>query len=117
MKTIANIIWLIVAGIWLSIGYFLSGLLLCITLIGIPLGVQCFKIGSFLLAPFGKKVKTNFEAHPIANIIWLVLFGWEAAVASCIAGLVLCVTIIGIPIGIKCFGLAKLVLIPFGAEF
>lgn len=117
MKTIANIIWIILAGLWLSIGYFLIGLLLCVTIIGIPFGVQCFKIGAFLLAPFGKNVKTHFEVHPIANILWIVLFGWEAAISAIIAGIVLCITIIGIPIGIKCFGLAALVLIPFGAEF
>lgn len=117
MKTIANIIWIILAGLWMFIAYSIIGILLCITIIGIPFGVQCFKIASYALAPFGKNVKTKFEKHPIANILWFLIFGWEGAITAFIVGLILCITIIGIPLGKKCFDFGTLLLFPFGAEF
>lgn len=117
MKTIANIIWIILAGLWMFIAYSIIGILLCITIIGIPFGVQCFKIAIYALAPFGKNVKTKFEKHPIANILWFLIFGWEGAITAFIVGLILCITIIGIPLGKKCFDFGTLLLFPFGAEF
>ena len=116
MKFLGNIIWFILIGLWTAIGYFVAGILLCITIIGIPFGIQCFKIGSFVLTPFGQDVNTHFEKHPIANIIWLLLFGWEIAIGYIIAGIIFCITIIGIPFGKQCFKLAALSLIPFGAN-
>ncbi len=116
MKTIANIIWIILAGFWLFLIYSFIGILLCITIIGIPFGVQCFKIASYTLTPFGKKVKINFEKHPIANIIWMLICGWEGAFTAFIWGLILCITIIGIPLGKKCFDFGLLLLFPFGAK-
>lgn len=117
MKTIANIIWIILAGLWMFLAYSLVGILLCITIIGIPFGTQCFKIASYALAPFGKNVKTHFEKHPIANILWMLLCGWEGAIAAFVMGLILCITIIGIPLGKKCFDFGTLLLMPFGATF
>ena len=116
MKTIGNIIWALLAGIWLCIGYALSGVLMCITIIGIPYGLQCFKLSKFIIAPFGKEIKTNFEKHPIANILWIVLFGWGSALSAIFTGCILCITVVGIPIGLKCFQIAKLLFIPFGSE-
>lgn len=116
MKTLGNIIWLLVIGLWTSLGYFFVGLILCLTIIGIPFGKQCFKLARLVLTPFGDVVKTNFDAHPIANIIWILIVGLAMAVSYCIAGLILCLTIIGIPFGKQCFKLAKLALIPFGAN-
>ena len=116
MKFIGNIIWFILIGLWTAIGYFFVGLLLCITIIGIPFGKQCFKLAKLVLTPFGKTVNSNFGKHPIANILWLVLVGWGLAVGYVVAGAIFCITIIGIPFGKQCFKLAALSLIPFGAN-
>lgn len=116
MKTLGNIIWLICAGIWMAISWFILGVLLCITIIGIPFGKQCFKIANFSLMPMGKNVTTNFDKHPIMNIIWIFLFGWEMAVGFVISGIILCVLIITIPFGLQCFKLVPLALMPFGSS-
>ncbi len=116
MKTLGNIIWFLLIGLWTAIGYLIAGLLFCITIIGIPFGKQCFKLATLVLTPFGKTVKTNFGKHPIANIIWLVLFGWEIFLGYLVVGLIFCITIIGIPFGKQCFKLAILSLMPFGAN-
>ena len=115
-KLIANIIWILFGGIWLALLWFLGGLVLCITVIGIPLGLQCFKAAKLSLAPFGKKVDLNFSEHPIANIIWVLICGWEIALVYLVMGLINCITIIGIPRGIQCFKLMKLAFFPFGAK-
>ena len=82
MKFIGNIIWLLIGGIIASIAWFLAGLILCITIIGIPFGLQCFKIAGFVLWPFGREISLgHFGAGGlIFNIIWLIVFGWEFAV-------------------------------------
>ena len=116
MKTLGNIIWLLLIGLWTAIGYFIAGLLFCITIIGIPFGKQCFKLATLVLTPFGKTVRSNFGKHPIANIIWLILFGWEMCLGYVLVGLIFCITIIGIPFGKQCFKLATLSLTPFGAN-
>jgi uncharacterized membrane protein YccF (DUF307 family) len=116
MKTIGNILWFLLVGLWNAIGYALIGLILYITIIGIPFGKQCFKIAELVLTPFGKEVNTDFSKHPIANIIWIILVGWELAVGFIFSGLILCITIIGIPFGKQCFKLAKLSFTPFGAS-
>lgn len=116
MKTIGNIIWFLLIGLWTALSYLFVGILLCITIIGIPFGTQCFKLAKLVLTPFGKTVKSNFGKHPIANILWLVFVGWGMAVGYVVAGAIFCITIIGIPFGKQCFKLAALSLIPFGAN-
>jgi uncharacterized membrane protein YccF (DUF307 family) len=118
MNFIGNIIWLVFGGIIAAVLWLIAGLLLCITIIGIPFGVQCFKIAGFVLWPFGREVEIgNFGAAGlIFNVIWLLLFGWELAVAHVIVGAIFCITIIGIPFGLQHFKFAKLGLIPFGAR-
>ena len=116
MKLIGNILWLIFTGIVSALAWLFLGLLWCITIIGIPFGKQCFKFASLSLWPMGKRVNVNFDKHPIANIIWLVFGGFEIAVGFLIAGLLWCITIIGIPFGKQCFKLAKLAIMPFGAR-
>ena len=115
MKTLANIIWFIFGGLWLGLTWAFLGLLLCITIIGIPLGKQCFKAAKLTFMPFGKKVVPNFSKHPIANIIWIFVCGWEMAIAYLTSGIICCITIIGIPLGLQAFKLMVLALIPFGA--
>ena len=118
MKLLGNIIWLIFGGIVAAIAWFIAGIFLCITIIGIPFGVQCFKISTFVLWPFGKEIDLgNFGAGGLVlNVIWLVLFGWEFAIMHFIIGIIFCITIIGMPFGLQHFKLAKLGLIPFGAK-
>ena len=115
MKFIANVIWFVFGGLWLGLGWAFLGILLCITIIGIPLGKQCFKAAKLTFAPFGKKVTCNFGKHPLANILWAILAGWEMAVGYFLSGLICCITIIGIPLGIQSFKLMKLAFAPFGA--
>lgn len=116
MKALGNLLWIIFVGIWSSLVYLIIGLFLCITIIGIPFGKQCFKLASLSLAPFGINVSSDFSKHPIANIIWMIFFGWELACMYFAIGLFLCITIIGIPFGKQCFKLALLGLFPFGAN-
>ena len=116
MRIIANIIWIIFGGIWLALLWLLLGVLLCITIVGIPFGLQCFKMAWLSLAPYGKKVDLNFTEHPIANTIWAVFGGWAIALVYFMVGLLNCITIIGIPRGIQCFKIMKLAFFPFGAK-
>jgi len=118
MNFIGNIIWLLFGGIIAAFLWALAGLVLCITIIGIPFGVQCFKIAGFVLWPFGQTIELGgFGVGGLLfNIIWLILFGWEFALLHIIIGAIFCLTIIGIPLGIQHFKLAQLGLIPFGAQ-
>ena len=89
--------------------------MLCILIIFAPLGIQCFKLARLMLFPFGAEVVSDFGKHPIANILWAVLIGWESALGFLFFGILLCITIIGIPFGKQCFKLAILEFAPFGA--
>lgn len=113
-----NILWLVLAGFWLAIGYAVSGLVLCITIIGIPFGIQAFKLAGFVLWPFGRTIVRDPQAGGVLelvfNIIWLLLFGWGLFLAHLLAGVLLCLTIIGIPFGVQAFKLSVLGLWPFG---
>ena len=115
MRVIGNIIWFIFGGLWLGLGWALLGLLLCITIVGIPFGMQCFKAAGLTLAPFGKTVSVQFDKHPVANVLWAILFGWEMALGYLVSGLLCCVTIVGIPLGLQAFKFMKLAFLPFGA--
>jgi len=115
MHTLGNIIWFLLGGLLAAILWYLAGIILCITIIGIPFAKVCFKLGDLVLWPFGKVVKTNFDKHPVANIIWLILAGWEMAVGYVVTGLIFCITIIGIPFGKQWFKMASVALLPFGS--
>ncbi|MFF6781878.1 YccF domain-containing protein [Streptomyces sp. NPDC002787] len=119
MKTILNIIWLILSGFWLFLGYLFAGLLLCITIIGIPFGIASFRIGIYTLWPFGYSAVERRDAGApscFGNVLWLLLAGWWLALTHIFAGIALCVTIIGIPFGIACFKLVPVSLMPLGRE-
>jgi uncharacterized membrane protein YccF (DUF307 family) len=117
MSTLGNVLWFLFAGFWQGISWVFAGILCCITIIGIPLGMQCFKIAGLAFFPFGKTVEYGGGAPSlIANIIWLIFLGLPLAIEALICGLFLCITIIGIPFGLQCFKQAKLALMPFGAE-
>ena len=116
MKLIANIIWFIFGGLWLGLAWAVLGALLCITIIGIPFGVQCFKAAALSFAPFGKRVEVHYDKHPVANILWAIFAGWGLALIYLISGAICCITIVGIPMGLQSFKLMKLAFLPFGAE-
>lgn len=117
MRLLGNILWLILGGLFLSLGWAIVGLILCVTIIGIPLGVQAFKMAELTLTPFGKTVIYNGGVgSTVLNIVWFVLVGVWMALGYVAAGLANCITIIGIPFGIQSFKMAKLALWPFGAD-
>ena len=116
MKTIGNIIWLIFGGLILALGWAIAGIILCLTIVFIPVGVQCFKFAALMLAPFGSKIVYSGETSSIIlNIIWIIFFGVHLATVSFVIGILWCITIVGIPVGLQCFKFAGLALMPFGA--
>ncbi|HXL54722.1 MAG TPA: YccF domain-containing protein [Chitinophagaceae bacterium] len=120
MNLLGNLIWLIFGGLLSALGYFFGGLILCLTIIGIPFGLQCFKIAALVLWPFGKKViSTDGSSGCLAvifNIIWLLTGGLYAAIMHIVFGLLLFITIIGIPFARQHFKLVEISLMPFGKE-
>jgi uncharacterized membrane protein YccF (DUF307 family) len=117
MGCLGNILWFLFGGAISGLSWCLTGCLWCITIVGIPVGVQCFKLASLSFFPFGKEVIYGGGAGSlILNIIWLVVSGLPLALEHLAIGIVLCVTIIGIPFGMQQFKLAKLALMPFGTE-
>jgi uncharacterized membrane protein YccF (DUF307 family) len=117
MRILLNLLWIIFGGLLSAIGWVLAGCLWCITVIGIPVGVQCFKLASISLNPFGKEIvyEKNGAGSFLLNLIWLIVSGWELALGNAILGVILCITIIGIPWGKQYFKIAKVALMPFGA--
>lgn len=116
MGCLGNIIWFLCGGILSGLSWMLAGILWSITIIGIPVGVQCFKLAGLSFFPFGKEVDYGGGAGSfLLNIIWLLVTGIPLALEHLAFGIVLCVTIIGIPFGLQHFKLAKLALMPFGA--
>jgi uncharacterized membrane protein YccF (DUF307 family) len=120
MSLLGNLLWLIFGGFLSGLGYILSGLLLCLTIVGIPFGLMSIRIGFATFAPFGKNVVDRPDANSplriVFNIIWLVCFGWGIALAHLASALVLFVTIIGIPFAIQHIKLIPLALFPFGRD-
>jgi uncharacterized membrane protein YccF (DUF307 family) len=119
MRLLLNIIWFVLAGLWLAIGYALAALVCFILIITIPFGVAALRIGVFALWPFGRTVVRRADAgagSTIGNIIWFVLCGWWLALAHLITGVALCLTIIGIPLGLANFKLIPVSLTPFGRD-
>ena len=119
MRFILNLIWLILAGFWLALLYVFFGILACILIITIPFGLACFRIAAFALWPFGHRIvrrPTSGAPSIIGNIIWIILFGWELALAHLITGIAMCITIIGIPLGLANFKLIPVSLVPLGTE-
>lgn len=116
MRFLGNLLWIIFGGLITALGWCVAGLLWCITIIGIPVGVQCFKIAGLSLMPFGKEVRYGGgTGRLILNVLWIIFSGLELALGHAVLGIVFCITIIGIPFGKQHFKLAKLALMPFGA--
>ena len=119
MKTLGNILWVIFGGLLWSIIDFLIGLILCITILFIPIGLQYFKFSKFVIWPFGKVVvpakPSGFKTF--VNILWAILGGWETALGFFLTGAILCITIIGIPFGKQYFKMAHVAFLPLGHDF
>ena len=116
MRLIGNILWIVFGGFLSALGWILAGCLWCVSIIGIPVGLQCFKLASISLNPFGKEIRYEGEAVSfLLNVVWFLVSGWLLSLGNFLLGLILCITIIGIPFGKQCFKIAKLSLRPFGA--
>lgn len=116
MRTIGNIIWLVLSGFWMSVAWAVAGLVCCVTIILIPFGVQCFKLAVFTLWPFGHTVVRDPDASALGvlgNILWFIP-GLLLALGYVVTGALLCLTIIGIPFGIQNFKFVPLAIFPFG---
>jgi uncharacterized membrane protein YccF (DUF307 family) len=119
MKTILNIIWLVFAGFWMAVGYAVAGIVCCVLIITIPFGIASFRMANYVLWPFGRTVVDHPSAgawSTIGNIVWLVVAGWWLAIGHLLTGIALCITIIGIPMGIASFKLIPISLLPLGKE-
>lgn len=117
MGCLGNLLWFIFGGCISGLSWCLFGCLWCITVVGIPVGMQCFKMAGLSFFPFGKEVEYGDGTMSfIVNIIWIVLSGLALALEHLVFGVVMCVTIVGIPFGLQHFKLAKLALMPFGAR-
>ncbi|MFC7788721.1 YccF domain-containing protein [Microbacterium sp. MAHUQ-60] len=119
MRTILNIIWVILAGFWLWLGYLFAGILLCIPIVTIPWAIASFRIARYSLWPFGREVvdkPTSGLGSLLGNVVWVILAGWWLAIGHIVSGIALCLTIIGIPLGIADFKLVSVSLMPLGKE-
>jgi uncharacterized membrane protein YccF (DUF307 family) len=117
---LGNIIWLLFGGLISGLGYIIGGLSLCLTIVGIPFGLQQIKVGLATMTPFGKKVVTVENADSplrvILNVIWVFFFGWAIALSHLIHGVILAITIIGLPFAKQHFKLVVMAVLPFGRE-
>ena len=119
MRTVLNVLWLVLSGLWLALGYAVAGLVMCLLIITIPFGIASFRLAAYVLWPFGQTVVRRPDAGApsvIGNVLWFVLIGLWMAIAHLILGVVLCVTIIGIPLGLGNFKLAAVAIAPLGKE-
>lgn len=120
MNFLGNLIWLIFGGFISGLGYILGGLLTLLTIIGIPFGMQAIKLGAATMTPFGREIVESDDAgnplNLLFNILWAIFFGWEIAVSHLVHGMILAITIIGLPFAKQHFKLIPLALFPFGKE-
>lgn len=119
LRVVGNIIWLIFGGLWLALGYFLAALICFILIVTIPFGLASLRIALFALWPFGRKLERRPGDHPfstLGNVLWFVLCGWWIALLHLVTGVVQCLTIVGIPLGLANFKLIPVSLRPLGRE-
>ncbi|HEX6887180.1 MAG TPA: YccF domain-containing protein [Candidatus Nanopelagicales bacterium] len=119
MRTLLNIIWLVLSGFWMFLGYMAAGVLLCLLILTIPWGIASFRIGLYALWPFGRRVVSKPSAGVgsfLGNVVWVLLAGWWLALGHIVTGIAMCLTIIGIPLGIASFKLVPVSLVPLGKE-
>ena len=119
MRAILNVIWLVLCGLWMAIAYVVAGLICFVLIITIPFGIGAFRIANYVLWPFGRTIEPRRNVGALAligNVIWIVLFGWWLAIGHLVTGIALCVTIIGIPLGLASFKIIPITLFPLGVQ-
>jgi uncharacterized membrane protein YccF (DUF307 family) len=120
MSLLGNAVWLIFGGMLAALAYIIGGLIICVTIVGIPFGLQCIKLGIAMLTPFGKELYRSPQAgdvlYVIMNLIWFVLFGWQVALLHLMLAIILALTLIGIPFAKQHIKLIPLALFPFGHD-
>ena len=119
VRAILNVIWLVLCGVWMAICYVLAGLVCFVLIITIPFGIAAFRIAAYVLWPFGRTIEERRSAGAgalIGNILWIVLFGWWLALGHLVTGFLLCLTIIGIPLGLANFKIIPVTLVPLGVQ-
>jgi uncharacterized membrane protein YccF (DUF307 family) len=119
VRTILNVIWLVVSGLWMALGYLVAGIICCLLIITIPFGIASFRIAGYALWPFGRTTVVRRDAGAMSaagNVIWIIVAGWWLALGHITTGLALCLTIIGIPLGLANFKLIPVSLMPLGRE-
>ena len=119
MRTVLNVLWLVLSGVWLALGYALAGIVMCLLIITIPFGIASFRLAAYVLWPFGRTVVARPDAgvaSVIGNVLWFLLVGLWLAITHLILGVLLCATIIGIPLGLGNFKLAAVAIAPLGKE-
>ena len=119
MRTILNVLWLVLAGFWMAVGYAVAGVICCILIITIPFGIASFRIAGYALWPFGREAVRRGDAgaaSTVGNVIWFVVAGLWLAIGHITTGIALCLTIIGIPLGIASFKMVPISLLPLGRE-
>ncbi len=121
MHTIGNVLWIILGGFAIALEYLVAGIFMCLTIIGIPFGIQAFKLAGASLWPFGNEIKSTSKSGSgvsmLLNVLWILLGGIWITLTHLVLGLALCITVIGIPFGLQHFKLMKLSFTPFGYEF
>ena len=119
MRLVLNVIWLVLSGFWMAVAYVVAGIICCILIITIPFGIASFRIASFALWPFGRHLEPKREAgvgSTIGNVIWIIFAGWWLALGHIVTGILLAITIIGIPLAVANFKLVPVSLVPLGKE-
>jgi uncharacterized membrane protein YccF (DUF307 family) len=119
VRTVLNLIWFVFSGLWLWIGYVLAGIICCVLIITIPWGIASFRMANYAVWPFGREVVSKPTAGVfsfLGNVIWVIAAGWWLALTHIVTGLLLCLTIIGIPLGVANFKLIPISLMPLGKE-
>lgn len=119
MRFLLNIIWLVFGGLWLALGYAVAGVIACLLIVTIPFGIAAFRMSLFTLWPFGRRIVRRADhgaASTLGNILWFLLFGWWLAIGHLVTGIAMCLTIIGIPLGLANFKLIPVSLTPLGRE-
>ncbi|KNX36806.1 YccF domain-containing protein [Luteipulveratus halotolerans] len=119
MRLLLNLIWFVLAGLWLAIGYALAGLIMCVLIVTIPFGVASFRIASYVLWPFGRTIVAKPSAGAgavVLNVIWFVLAGWWLAIGHIVTAVAQAITIVGIPLAIANIKLIPVTLVPFGKD-
>ena len=119
MRFLLNVIWLVFSGIWMAIGYALAGIVAFVLVVTIPFGIASFRMANYALWPFGRRVLRRSDAgaaSALGNVLWLLLFGWWLALGHVVSGILLCITVIGVPLGVANFKMVPIALLPLGRE-